>query len=43
MKGYSMRLEFSAPAGNKVPGKIYLSLPDKEKSFVAGTFEAETK
>jgi len=36
-------LEFGNISGNKIPGKIYLCLPDKAKSFVAGTFEAEIK
>jgi hypothetical protein len=38
-KGYAMKLEFAgAPEDGKIPGKIYLSLPDPEQSFVAGTF-----
>ena len=38
-KGYGMRLEFGAVADGKVPGKIYLSVPDAEQSYVAGHFE----
>ncbi|MDB6053835.1 MAG: hypothetical protein JWN25_1358 [Verrucomicrobiales bacterium] len=38
--GYALRLEFGTPSGGKTPGKIYLSLQDPEKSFVAGTFVA---
>jgi hypothetical protein len=38
--GYAMRLEFGALANNKLPGKIYLCLPDKEKSYLAGSFRA---
>ncbi|MBC8002899.1 MAG: hypothetical protein H7X97_09965 [Opitutaceae bacterium] len=36
--GYAMMLEFGKAADGIVPGKIYLSLPDAEQSFVAGTF-----
>ena len=27
----------------RIPGRIYLCLPDEAKSFVAGTFDAEIK
>ena len=40
--GYAMRLELAQSAADKTPGKIYLCLPDDARSFVAGTFEAET-
>jgi DNA-directed RNA polymerase subunit RPC12/RpoP len=40
---YALRLEFGALAGGTLPGKIYLCLPDQEKSFLAGTFEAQLK
>jgi hypothetical protein len=43
MNKYSMVLEFGKAGKDGIPGKIYLSLPDKEKSFVAGTFTAERK
>ncbi len=43
MKGYSMRIEFGANNEGRVPGKIYICLPDKGKSSVAGKFEAEVK
>ena len=43
MDRYALRLEFGALSGGKLPGKIYLCVPDKEKSFVAGTFEAQVK
>jgi hypothetical protein len=37
--GYAMKLELSpASAEGQITGKIYLALPDPEKSFVAGTF-----
>ncbi|MGA3267682.1 MAG: hypothetical protein ABSE16_12755 [Verrucomicrobiota bacterium] len=40
-KGYALKIEFGELAGNRLPGKIYLSTPDDEKSYVAGTFDAE--
>ena len=36
----ALRLEFGAEDGGKLPGKIYLCLPDAAKSYVAGTFTA---
>ena len=41
--GYAMRLEFSALANNRLPGKIYLCTPDEMKSYVAGTFNVEVR
>ncbi len=41
--GYSMKLEFGTAKDGKIPGKIHLRLPDEERSFVIGTFEAEIK
>jgi hypothetical protein len=38
---YVMRLEFGVMENGRVPGKIYVCLPDKMKSFVGGTFNAE--
>ena len=43
MQDYAMKLEFGKVSGGKLPGRIYLCLPDDKKSFVAGTFEAEMK
>jgi hypothetical protein len=40
---YALRLEFGQLAGGNLPGKVYLCLPDLEKSFVAGTFEVSGK
>ena len=40
---YAMRLEFGELAGDTLPGKVYLCLPDQEKSFLMGTFEAQVK
>jgi len=39
--GYAMKLSFVAVADGRVRGKIYVSLPDEEKSFAAGNFDAE--
>jgi hypothetical protein len=39
--GYSMLLEFGKGKEGKVAGKIYLCLPDKDKSVIAGTFTAK--
>jgi hypothetical protein len=39
-KEYAMRLEFGQEKDGKLPGKIYLCLPDAAKSHVAGTFDA---
>ncbi len=41
--GYALRLVFEQAAEGRMPGKIYLCLPDAAKSFVAGTFTAEIK
>jgi len=43
MDRYAMRLEFGKLSGSTLPGKIYLCVPDMEKSFIAGTFEAQVK
>jgi hypothetical protein len=41
--GYAMKLEFGALADGVLPGKIYLSLPDPEQSFVGGNFAITLK
>jgi DNA-directed RNA polymerase subunit RPC12/RpoP len=38
--GYALRLQFGTLANDRLPGKIYLCLPDAEKSYFLGTFEA---
>jgi tetratricopeptide (TPR) repeat protein len=43
VKYYVMRLELGTREGGKLPGRIYLALPDTLKSFVAGRFDAEIK
>jgi hypothetical protein len=42
-KGFAMKLEFGALKGNRLPGKIYLCLPDDAHSCVAGVFNAEIR
>jgi hypothetical protein len=41
--GYALRLEFGALANNRLPGKIYLCLPDEQKSYIVGTFNADAR
>ena len=36
--GYSMRLEFGSLKNGTIPGKMYLCLPDEQKSWCAGSF-----
>ena len=40
---YIMRLEFGRLQGGRLPGKIYLCIPDFKRSYVAGTFVAVVK
>lgn len=40
--GYAMKLEIGAPTDGAIPGKIILSLPDQEKSYIEGEFQAES-
>jgi hypothetical protein len=41
--GYALKVAFGDAANGRIPGKIYISLPDENKSFVAGTFNAEIR
>lgn len=43
MDNYEMRLEFGILENGRLPGKIYVCLPDKMKSYVGGIFNAEIK
>jgi len=43
MKNYVMRLELGTREKGKLPGRIYLALPDTLKSFVAGSFDVEVE
>ena len=40
--GYAMKLEFGAAGEGEIQGKIFIALPDPEKSVVAGVFKAAT-
>lgn len=37
-EGYAMELKVAAAKGRRISGRIYLSLPDDSKSYIAGTF-----
>jgi hypothetical protein len=41
--GYALKMIFGEASNARMPGKIFVSLPDEEKTFVAGTFEAEIR
>ena len=41
VNGYALTLELGKRDKDKLPGKIYLSLPGEGKDFLAGTFVAE--
>jgi hypothetical protein len=41
--GYALRIEFGQRSDNRLPGKIYLCVPDELKSYVMGTFKAEIR
>jgi DNA-directed RNA polymerase subunit RPC12/RpoP len=43
VRGYTLRLVFGQLSGNWLPGKIYFCAPDETKSYVAGTFNADTR
>jgi hypothetical protein len=40
---YTLRVELGQEQDRKIPGKIYLLLPDEAKSRIAGTFTAEVR
>jgi DNA-directed RNA polymerase subunit RPC12/RpoP len=41
--GYALNLVFGEATNGRMPGKIFICLPDSSKSFVAGTFDAEIR
>jgi hypothetical protein len=41
--GYALKAAFEKPKDGRLPGKIYLALPDEEHSFISGTFTAEIR
>ena len=40
---YVIRIKFGQIKNGRIPGEIYLCLPDLKQSFVAGTFNAILK
>jgi len=42
-QGYIARVEFGKVTGNRLEGKIYLATPDENRSYAAGTFNAEIR
>lgn len=42
-KGYAARVEFGSVSSNRISGKIFIAVPDENKSYVAGTFSAEIR
>lgn len=43
MDKFSINLRFGKRKGDRIPGEIFLTVPDKSKSFVAGRFEASIR
>ena len=41
--GYLLKVTFGQAANGHMPGQIYICLPDADKSFAAGTFDAEIR
>jgi len=41
--GYALRIDFGSMTSNRLSGRLYLSIPDEAKSYVAGTFAAEIR
>lgn len=41
--GYALRIVFGKAADGRMPGHLYICLPDEANSFVAGTFDAEIR
>jgi hypothetical protein len=41
--GYALKAELGEINGNHIPGRVYLSLPDEDRTHIAGTFNAEIK
>lgn len=42
-RGYAARVEFGSVSSNRLAGKIFIAVPDENKSYVAGTFSAEIR
>ena len=42
-QGYAMKLAFGEVLDGRIPGRIYISLPDEFRSVIAGTFTADIR
>ena len=42
-EGCAVKIEFGKEQDSKVPGKLYICLPDPAKSYFAGSFTVELK
>jgi hypothetical protein len=42
-EGYLLRIVFGQAESGRIQGKLYLALPDEQKTYVAGTFDAEIR
>ena len=42
-QGYALKAVFEKPKEGRLPGQIYLALPDGKRSFLSGTFSAEIR
>ncbi len=42
-QGYALKVAFGETVDGRIPGQIYICLPDDARSFVAGSFDAEIK
>jgi hypothetical protein len=41
--GYALILDFGQASNGRMPGKLFIALPDDEKSVLAGSFNAEIR
>jgi len=41
--GYALKIEFGEAASGRMPGRIYLCIPDESRSVIAGDFDAEIR
>jgi hypothetical protein len=41
--GYALKVMFGEAAAGRIKGKLYLCAPDEDKSYAAGSFEAEIR
>jgi hypothetical protein len=41
--GYALKLVFEQASSGRMPGRLYIAIPDEDRSFAAGTFNAEIR